>query len=257
MNEKIVVQLKDVSASYFLPKAMVGGLSKIAKKPSNGMLSKIFLREIEALNELNITFYEGQRIGIVGANGSGKSTLLKCIAGAMSPTKGSLEVNGTIASVLSLSGGISGFLSGRANATNKFYNCVSPALPLAEFLKVCEESANLGAYFDMPVSTYSSGMKSRLDKAMLNLIDGEIFLFDEWVGVGDKLTTSKDNSDNQAFLDKAKLVLLASHSEQLLREWTNELIWIHEGHIKEYGDIDTVLKNYQDHVRSIRGRLAR
>ncbi len=249
-----VVKLDNVSVSYYLPRGAIGAVKGVVKNSTKGLGAR-FLREISALKSINLEFKEGQRIGLVGLNGSGKSTLLKTVSGALAPSEGEIEVHGEIASVLSLGGGLNKSLSGRRNAVLKYYNAKSPRISLDEFLALTEEECNLGSYFEMPVSTYSAGMQSRLNRAMLKLIKGEIYLFDEWVVLGDQASTDKGAVGGDQ-LKEAKLVMLASHSESLLREWTTELIWLHEGRIKEFGEIDSVLKNYQDYVKDIKRKAA-
>lgn len=247
MNELVVC--KNIHVSYYLPKGFLSGGNKTQSGATLKGLASLFLTEIPVLKGIDITLYRGQRIGVVGVNGAGKSTFLKALVGALAPSLGSVEVKGEIASVLSLGGGVVPALSGRRNVVLKYHSCPSPRYQLDEFMALVEEESGLGHKLDMPVSTYSAGMKSRLDRAMLNLIDGEIFVFDEWVVLGDKIATDNDAQRNSSTRD-ADLILLASHSESLLREWTDELIWLHEGKIREYGAIDTVLKNYQNYVKN-------
>lgn len=244
-----VVKLEDVSVSYYLPKGVTGAIKAGVSSKLKGF-SGWFLREIPVLKNINLDFQEGQRIGLVGINGTGKSTLLKLISGSLVQSEGNIQVNGEIASVLSLGGGMLNTLTGESNAVLKYYNAKKPSMSLNDFLERAEKVSGLGDYFKMPVSTYSSGMKSRLDRVMLDLIDGEIFLFDEWVVLGDGAATS--NTNNEKMLESAKLVMLASHSESLLREWTDELIWLDDGGIREYGPIDDVLPNYQEYVRNLK-----
>jgi ABC-type polysaccharide/polyol phosphate transport system ATPase subunit len=244
-----VVKLENVSVSYYLPKGVTGAIRGNVSNRLKGF-SGLFLREISVLKNISISFEEGQRIGLVGINGTGKSTLLKLIAGSLVQSEGSIEVNGRIASVLSLGGGMVSTLTGESNAVLKYYGAKKPRMSLKDFLLRAESVSGLGEYFKMPVSTYSSGMKSRLDRVMLDLIEGEIFLFDEWVVLGDGAATSSAN--NKKMLGSAKLVVLASHSESLLREWTDELIWLDGGGIREFGPIDEVLPNYQKFVKEMK-----
>lgn len=250
MNSSSIVVVEDVDVSYYLPRGVSGVTANIAKRADVGNFFDRFLREISVLKAVSLSLTEGQRVGLVGFNGAGKSTLLKVLAGALVPSRGKVEVNGQIASVLSLGGGVTGALSGRKNSIQKYYACRDPEYELSEFLEMVENECQLGDYFDMPVSTYSAGMKSRLDRAMLNLIRGEVYLFDEWVVLGDKGANSMSHSDA---LSDAKLVMLASHSESLLREWTDELIWMHDGEIKMFDSIDVVLSEYQGFVKSWKG----
>ncbi len=246
-----VVKLDNVSVSYYLPKGMFGALKGGVSQSVKG-ISGLFLREISVLRDLSLDLKEGQRIGLVGINGTGKSTLLKLIAGGLTASQGEVHVEGNIASVLSLAGGLTPSLTGRANAILKYHGCKRPPMSLVEFVQHAQKVSRLGDYFNMPVSTYSAGMKSRLSRVMIDLIDGDVFLFDEWVVLGDYAATSSQSENNKNMLEEARLIMLASHSESLLREWTNELIWLHDGGIREFGPIDDVLPSYQRFVKEMK-----
>jgi ABC-type polysaccharide/polyol phosphate transport system ATPase subunit len=246
-----VVKLDNVSVSYYLPKGMIGSLSGGVSDSVKGF-SGLFLREISVLKNVSLTINEGQRIGLVGINGTGKSTLLKLLSGGLTASEGTVCVEGNIASVLSLGGGLVTSLSGRANAVLKYHGCKNPSMSLADFIEHADKVSSLGDYFDMPVATYSAGMRSRLSRVMIDLIEGNVFLFDEWVVLGDYASTSKNQEGNKNMLADAKLVMLASHSESLLREWTDELIWLDGGGIREFGPIDDVLPRYQEYVKGIK-----
>lgn len=186
---------------------------------------------IRALNNLSFEFREGDRVGIIGHNGSGKSTLLRAIAGAYEPVSGSLDVTGRLATMLSITLGMDSESTGYENI---FLRATIMGLrtreiePLVE--EICEFS-ELGDYIHMPMRTYSSGMAMRLAFAVSTSIPADIVLMDEWMSVGDAEFSNKAQTRLRGMLDKAHMLFLASHDEQLIRRNCNKIIHLDHGGI--------------------------
>jgi lipopolysaccharide transport system ATP-binding protein len=186
---------------------------------------------IRALNDLSFEFHEGDRVGIIGHNGSGKSTLLRAIAGAYEPVSGSLDVTGKLATMLSITLGMDTESTGYENI---FLRATIMGMrtreiePLVD--EICEFS-ELGDYIHMPMRTYSSGMAMRLAFAVSTSIPADIVLMDEWMSVGDAEFSNKAQIRLRAMLDKAHMLFLASHDEQLIRRNCNKIIHLDHGGI--------------------------
>lgn len=186
---------------------------------------------IRALNNLSFEFREGDRVGIVGHNGSGKSTLLRTIAGAYEPVSGTMDVTGKLATMLSITLGMDTESTGYENI---FLRALVMGLtrkqvePLVD--EICEFS-ELGDYMDMPMRTYSSGMSMRLAFAISTSIPADIVLMDEWMSVGDAEFSQKAQIRLRAMLDKARILFLASHDEQLIRRNCNKIMHLDHGEI--------------------------
>ena len=186
---------------------------------------------IRALNDLSFEFHEGDRVGIIGHNGSGKSTLLRAIAGAYEPVSGSLDVTGKLATMLSITLGMDTESTGYENI---FLRATIMGMrpreiePLVD--EICEFS-ELGDYIHMPMRTYSSGMAMRLAFAVSTSIPADIVLMDEWMSVGDAEFSNKAQIRLRAMLDKARMLFLASHDEQLIRRNCNKIIHLDHGGI--------------------------
>ncbi len=203
----------------------------------------------KALQNINFSVKTGERVGIIGENGSGKTTLLKLIAGTALPSSGNLEVNGKVHAVLTLGMGMQEELTGRENlflegeVQGKSRNETN--LHIDEMI----EFADLGEFIDMPVRTYSSGMKSRLTFTSLILIDPEILILDETLSTGDQWFNKKASQRMREVCDKGKIVLIASHSMPAINSMCNRCIWIKDGKIQADGSPENITAIYEENQR--------
>ena len=110
------------------------------------------------------------------------------------------------------------------------------------------EFTELGDYLDIPVRTYSSGMMTRLTFAVATCFSPEILLMDEWIMAGDAGFLAKAQHRIQSFVERASILVLASHSIEICRKWCNKAVWMERGEIKMQGDIETVLAAYSEEV---------
>ena len=193
---------------------------------------------VRALDGLTFEIQEGDRVGIVGHNGSGKTTLLRVIAGAYEPVGGSIRVSGRVASMLSITLGMDMEATGYENI---FLRAAIMGLkpreipPLID--EICEFS-ELGDYIDMPVRTYSSGMSLRLAFAISTCVSADIILMDEWLSVGDAAFREKAQVRLHRLLGQAKILVLASHDEQLIRDNCNRIMHLDHGRMTGFQRVD-------------------
>jgi len=190
-----------------------------------------------ALNNLSFQFREGDKIGIVGHNGSGKTTLLRVLAGAYEPVRGSIEVTGRVASMLSINLGMDPEATGYENIfLRAAIMGVKPweVPPLVD--EICEFS-ELGNYVNMPLRTYSSGMAMRLSFAISTCVSADIILMDEWLSVGDSAFSEKAQRRLQRLLGQAKVLVLASHNEQLIRDNCNKIMRLDHGEMAGFEEL--------------------
>ena len=180
---------------------------------------------------MSFEFREGDRVGITGHNGSGKSTLLRVLAGVYEPVSGKLTVQGRIASMLSIALGMDGEATGYENIF--ICGAVLGERPkhmsrvVDEIVEFCE----LGDYLEMPVRTYSTGMYMRLAFAISTSIPADIILMDEWLSVGDAAFAEKAQARLNKMLEQAKILVLASHSPDLVKQTCNKVIVLDHGSI--------------------------
>jgi FkbH-like protein len=201
---------------------------------------------IQALRSVTLDLNEGTRLGLVGANGAGKSTLLAIMAGVLPPTSGTVHVSGR---VMALLGGASAGLDQEATGRE---NIVSLGVQLGEFptamLRRVEEVvafSGLGKRADHPVYTYSTGMQARLRFSVLTSLRPDVLLLDEGLGTADAEFTEQANQRLQSFVASAGILVLASHSEHLLRESCETGLWLDRGIVRSHGSLDEVLAEYR------------
>lgn len=184
---------------------------------------------IQALNDISFEFREGDRVGIVGHNGSGKSTLLRTIAGAYEPVSGTIDVTGKLATMLSITLGMDTESTGYENI---FLRAIIMGLSRREIEPLVDEIcefAELGDYIHMPMRAYSSGMSMRLAFAISTCIPADIILMDEWMSVGDAEFSRKSQSRLQDMVNQARILILASHDEHLIRKNCNKIMHLDHG----------------------------
>jgi lipopolysaccharide transport system ATP-binding protein len=186
---------------------------------------------IRALENINFHLRSGDRLGLLGHNGSGKSTLLRVLAGVYAPTAGSIKVNGTLSSMLSISTGINYDATGKENIylLGLIAGCSRKQID-SLFDEICEFS-ELGEYIYLPLKVYSSGMAMRLAFSVATSIQRDILLMDEWLSVGDKEFSEKAGNRLSKILDDAKIFVLASHNETLIRKNCNMILHLDGGKI--------------------------
>ncbi|MCP5268573.1 MAG: ABC transporter ATP-binding protein [Zoogloeaceae bacterium] len=202
-----------------------------------------------AVNKVNLTLKEGERLGIVGHNGAGKSTLLHMIAGISEPTSGQISVNGKVTSIMTLGVGLRDDLSGRENI---YVDGEVQGKSRAEVDQVIDqviEFAELGKFIDYPVRTYSTGMKARLAFAMITHIEPEILIIDEALSVGDAAFAAKATARILDICAKGKIVIFVSHGMQAVRDICNRCIYLKDGRVVMDGAPEVVTKAYIDEVR--------
>jgi lipopolysaccharide transport system ATP-binding protein len=203
--------------------AVTGG--RLTRRLDN---SKLVVR---ALDGVSFDWGPGDRIGLMGNNGSGKTTLLRVLAGIYEPVSGSLEVNGRVASMLAISLGMDGEVSGYDNI---LVRGTVMGLSREETLSIVDEIvefSELGDYIHMPMRTYSSGMGMRLAFAIATSITADIVLMDEWLSVGDAEFSQKAEARLQKMVDQAKILVLASHSPGLVDKVCDRVMILDHGKI--------------------------
>ncbi|MEM7466134.1 MAG: ABC transporter ATP-binding protein [Pseudomonadota bacterium] len=200
---------------------------------------------VRALDGVSFDICDDARVGLVGFNGAGKSTLLRTIGGIYKPTSGSVELEGSVSSLTDISLGIDSEATGYENIVLRGLMMGLSRREATDLIPEIEEFTELGDYLNMPVSTYSSGMMVRLAFAVSTAIKPEILLMDEWIGAGDERFRQKAEDRLVRTVDRARALLLASHSEQLIRNVCSKAILIDQGQILIYDDADIVMDEYK------------
>jgi ABC-2 type transport system ATP-binding protein/lipopolysaccharide transport system ATP-binding protein len=200
---------------------------------------------VRALSDISVDFRDGDRVALIGYNGAGKTTLLKVLAGIFVPTRGQIYAQGKVSSLFAVNVGVNPEATGRENIILRgMYMDVHPR----EMRPRIEEVAaftELGPYLDMPVRTYSAGMSVRLAFTASTCIPPDILLMDEWISAGDARFLEKAHKRMADLIGSSNIMVLASHSMPLLREWCNRGILLQQGRIVVDGTVDDAIAAYK------------
>ena len=199
---------------------------------------------VRALQNINLEFKHGDRVGLLGHNGAGKSTLLRVLSGVYKPTSGQVTINGQVASLIDVSLGIDSEATGRENIFIRAALLGLRKKQINEQLEEIIEFSELGDFIDMPVRTYSSGMHLRLAFSVSTVIRPEILIMDEWLSVGDENFKHKAESRMQKLLESTSILIIASHSKELLLKTCNRIILLDHGLVKTDSDPLAVCNEY-------------
>lgn len=246
MNEP-AIEVKDVHVRY-------RSMKSFSLRKSLGQIRQR-RDSYEALRGVSFTVPKGKIIGIIGKNGSGKSTLLKTIAGVFSPDEGTIDTFGNRLSLLAIGIGFQTTLSGYENIFLSGLLLGFTEKEIRARLPEIIEFSELGDFIYKPVQTYSSGMHSKLAFSITAFLDTEIILIDEVLSVGDMSFREKSYAKMKDIIShKDKTVMIVSHSNASILELCDDVLWIHDGLVKEYGPAAEVVENYEGFMRRYRKR---
>lgn len=203
------------------------------------------LRGVHALRNISLDLKIGDRLAIVGRNGSGKTTLLQVLAGILSPSEGRLIYRGRVTSLININLGIQPEASGHRNITLRGLASGYSQKEIEQKRGEIAEFSELGEFLSMPMMSYSAGMRMRLTFAIATAFNPEILVLDEWLSAGDTAFKKKATDRMQEFVGKAGILILASHSRQLILDNCEKAIWLDGGEIRECGPVEEVLKAYE------------
>ncbi len=194
--------------------------------------------------DLNFSFPTGINVGLIGRNGAGKSTLLRMLGGLEPPNRGSVYSDVSISWPVGLSGGFQGSLSARENAqfVCRVYGATGPEM--RRKIEFVRDFAEIGEYFDLPVKTYSSGMRGRVAFGLSLAFDFDYYLIDEAMAAGDPQFRSKGAKLLTERL-KAANVILVSHNMAEIRKHCNVVVHVDRGNTVLYEDVEVGIAAYQ------------
>jgi ABC-2 type transport system ATP-binding protein len=225
--------------SRSLKKTVLGG--SIGRNASNVVV-------IEALRDITMSLELGDRVGLVGQNGAGKSTLLRLLSGIYEPTRGSAIVRGRVAPVFDLGVGMDPEISGYENILIRGLFLGQTRKQMLAKIDEIAEFTELGEYLRMPVRTYSSGMQVRLSFAIATALDPDILLLDEVMGAGDAQFMIKAQQRVECLMSRASLLVLASHSTAMIRQFCNKAMLLRAGRIEAFGDVESTIAAYDKSI---------
>lgn len=223
------------SSTRSIRKKVLGTVGGLVKNSDNGHTV------VRALSNLNLELKSGDRLAIIGDNGAGKSTLLKLLSGIYEPTDGICHIEGKTSSLLDMTMGMDFELTGKENIILKSVLLGKTFADARSLINDVVEFSQLGDYINLPIRTYSSGMLLRLAFGISTATHPEIILLDEVIGVGDTNFAERSKKRLTDMLSNASILVLASHNNEIVREYCNKAIQLQGGKIIRSGTVDELL----------------
>lgn len=192
---------------------------------------------VKALDNISLHLEHGDRVGLMGHNGAGKSTLLRVLSQIYEPTAGHLDIQGHVSPLLDIMFGIDQDSTGYENILLRGILLGLTRKQIQAKINEIGDFTGLGSYLSMPIRTYSTGMKLRLAFGVATSIAPEILVLDEVVGAGDADFMEKAQQRLRSLFDQSSIVVLASHSDEIIGNFCNKILLLDAGKIKYFGPV--------------------
>ena len=221
-----------------LPSFRLANVGTSAVSQSRGVM------HMHALRNLNLELSEGESVSLIGHNGAGKTTLLRLVAGIYPTRSGIVDIGGKVVTLLNNGATLNVDATGYENIrlTAAIYDW--PGERMAEYMQDIEEFTELGEYLSLPTRVYSAGMQARLALALATMQSPDILLIDEGISAGDADFQEKARTRVEQFVSRAKIILLATHSQELSRALCCKALLLSKGEKVYFGDIDEAFARY-------------
>jgi ABC-type polysaccharide/polyol phosphate transport system ATPase subunit len=242
-----LIQLEDVGLKFCVRRS-----GRIALK--DYLLRGMFLPsrrptfDVQALEHINLTVGEGERLGIIGRNGAGKSTLLRLLAGVYPPSSGRRTVVGNISSLFDISLGFEHDANGWENIEYRGYLQGETPKSIQAKMQAIADFSELGDFLNMPIHYYSSGMLVRLAFSIATAINPEILIIDEVLAAGDMSFQTKARDRMRSLMSNARVVIVVSHDLASLPLLCDKALWLDHGHVQMIGPTEQVIAAYTQQV---------
>ena len=235
----LAIQIKNVSKRFRVYHQRNTSLKQALVDRQRGRFEEFW-----AVSDVSVDVPEGESLGIIGENGSGKSTLLKCVAGILIQDKGTIAVQGRLASLLEVGAGFHPDFTGRENI---YLNGAILGLPRRYITTILDDIvsfAELEQFIDNPVKTYSSGMYMRLGFSIAVNLDPDIMLIDEVLAVGDEAFQRRCMERINAIRADGRTLVFVSHALESVRAICDRCLWLDHGAARMLGGVDSVVAAY-------------
>ena len=241
MSDQLMVKVDNVSMRFSLPSEKVNSLKEYMIK---AIKRQMHYEEFWALNDVSFEVRAGEAVGLIGLNGSGKSTMLKIVAGVMKPTKGSVEVFGSMAPLIELGAGFDFDLTARENVFLNGAILGHSRADMEQYYDDIVSFSELDRFMDTEVKNFSSGMISRLAFAIATIGQPQILIVDEVLSVGDFRFQQKCEERIRKMLDGGTTLLFVSHSIEQVKMLCDKVVWLQNGHMRAFGDAAVYCDEY-------------
>lgn len=240
---KNAVEVNNVSMRFNLARERVDNIKEWFVRRLRGKQTAV--DEFWALKDVSFNIPKGDSFALVGSNGSGKSTMLKIISGILTPTTGSVTINGSISPLIELGAGFDMELTGRENVfLNGAVLGYSKKMMLEKYDEIIDFS-ELKQFEDVPVKNYSSGMLARLGFSVATMVKPDILIVDEILAVGDFAFQQKCQKRMEDMMSGGTTVVLVSHSADDVKRICKHAAWINKGRLMAIDNSSSVLKQYE------------
>jgi len=199
---------------------------------------------VRALSEVSFEIQQGDRVGLIGHNGAGKSSLLKVLAGIYPPSAGQLRVEGSISTLFTNNIGFNQNATGYENIILMGILLGYGRKRMLQLLPEIAEYSELGDFLEMPVRTYSMGMRTRLGFAIATSVQPECLLIDEVLGAGDARFQRKAKKRLTTMMENAYTYILASHSTNTIESLCDRALWLDHGQLRSFGPVAEVIGEF-------------
>lgn len=199
---------------------------------------------VRVLDNISFELNDGDRVALIGHNGAGKSTMLRLLSGVYFPTRGTAVLQGETGSLIDISLGIDPEATGRQNLYIRGALLGISRQDLTAQMNEIIDFTELGDFIDMPLRTYSTGMHLRLAFAVSTIMRPEILLMDEWLSVGDEGFQKKAEHRLNELVQATNILVLATHSRELIERTCNRVFWLEHGQLKMDGTPEKLLPLY-------------
>ncbi len=245
----VSITLENVGVDFVLYQGSARSLKKSAIRSTvGGFVGKRPNDErtvVRALNNISLSVNNGDRLALIGHNGAGKSTLLRVLAGIYKPTSGKITVQGRRVPLFDIGLGSDEEATGREIIQLRGLLMGLTRAEIVDRIDDISEFSELGSFLDLPTKTYSSGMMLRLLFSIATTLSSEILLMDEWIAAGDEKFLARANQRLKDLIERSSILVLASHSAELLRSICNRAVLIRAGEIVDSGSVDEMLNQYR------------
>lgn len=244
------IQLENVSVSFPVYNAATRSIkNRIIQSATGGQIradaTSQRISVVQALQDINLKLEDGDRLGLIGHNGAGKTTLLRVLGGIYEPNSGRVSVDGRTVPLFDISLGMDQESTGYENIILRGLFLGLTRREMKARMDEIADFTELGDFLDLPIRTYSAGMQMRLAFAVSTSVVPDILLLDEGIGAGDAAFLHKARERLARFTEQVSIIVLSSHSDELVRNMCAKAILMEHGQVVHAGPTEEVLDRYK------------